>query len=290
MSSGRTVVRIREKLVHMGDDEMSEWSVVDPMGREWTREFKMNDIPPGKLYFQAEVWHTQAVHNEVEINGHRIGHLPRNKSDSYKSVRLPIPNGILKSGPGNANVLKLTAGKVEEHGRDIDDFLIHSLRIVTSSQQAGPGDQAARLFSGLRTRMAGDPWLLFQIPGFQCAGFIDAYPENFVCGFFDADENPMPAGAHAALASWVAAHDDTLPNSCMAVAVFARATAQQIHFLTSEARGGKYGAWTTDQSLTGVIDLGHRRFHPPEKRRKFLFSDEIAVWIQDALNSIYGGS
>lgn len=90
MPSEKTVVRIREHSLHMGDDEMAEWSVIDPVGREWVRDFILKSVPAGKLCFQADVWNTEAIHNEVEINGHRIGHLPKNQSSSGVTTMPPM--------------------------------------------------------------------------------------------------------------------------------------------------------------------------------------------------------
>lgn len=117
---------------------------------------------------------------------------------------------------------------------------------------SGTGGQVEDFLNRLSNNMKKRGWNTVNAPGFGWSAVETEHHDlDTLYGAFDADETDMFEGAHLKLSRWADTQGD-MPKCRMAIAVFRRATKDQVVFATEKLQqGNRMGI----QSMTAVIDL-----------------------------------
>jgi hypothetical protein len=132
-----------------------------------------------------------------------------------------------------------------------------------SGSGSGTGGSKSHFFNALRKNMEKNGWKTQFVPGFDWAATETAhYDIDTLFAAFDADSTDILEGAHVKLSHWADGRDPKMPETRIALAVFASATQDQVEFITKELQAGtRMGV----QSMTGVIDLKTGRTFEPQE-------------------------
>ncbi len=127
----------------------------------------------------------------------------------------------------------------------------------------GTGGAKGQFFKALAKSMEGKGWKTLAVTGFDWAALETGhYDIDTLFAAFDADFNSsILEGAHAKLSHWADGRK-SMPETRIAIAVFDKATRDQIEYITTKLQAGtRMGA----QSLTAVIDLKTKQTFEPQE-------------------------
>ncbi|RMF00859.1 MAG: hypothetical protein D6773_10860 [Alphaproteobacteria bacterium] len=109
---------------HLGDDVVAGWppAKAGPLKLAFHLPFVH-----GPATLHIDVMGTQAEHNEVFVNGERIGHLRKNPSnEEFAQTDLKIPAECLRQG---SNRLVVMGGIIDDQPGEPDDFLVSNIHL-----------------------------------------------------------------------------------------------------------------------------------------------------------------
>lgn len=133
-----------------------------------------------------------------------------------------------------------------------------------SGSSSGTGGAKAQFLRSLGKNMEKKGWKTYSVPGFDWAATeTEHFDDDSLFAAFDADTHAdMLEGAHVKLSRWADTCGEKMPQTRIAVAVFDKATRDQVEFITKELqKGTRMGK----QSMTAVVDLTTgRTFEPVE--------------------------
>jgi len=109
---------------HVGDDVVAGW----PPAKAGPLKLGFN-LPHvhGPATLHIDVMGTQAEHNEVFINGTRVGHLRGNSStEEFARTELKVPISAMKQG---YNRIMIMGGLIDSQPGEPDDFLVSNIHL-----------------------------------------------------------------------------------------------------------------------------------------------------------------
>jgi hypothetical protein len=133
-----------------------------------------------------------------------------------------------------------------------------------SSRSSGTGGAKAQFFKSLGKNMEKKGWKTVLVPGFDWAATETAHFDiDSLFAAFDADtHSEMLEGAHLKLSRWADTCGAKMPQTRIVLAVFDKATRDQVEFITKELQAGtRMGK----QSMTAVVDLTTGRMFEPQE-------------------------
>lgn len=109
---------------HVGDDVVAGW----PPAKSGPLNFGFHlSSVHGPATLHIDVMGTQAEHNEVYVNGNRVGHLRANPSnEDFARTSLQLPISALRQG---YNRISIAGGIIDNQPSEPDDFLVSNIHL-----------------------------------------------------------------------------------------------------------------------------------------------------------------